>query len=131
MNSFENPNEVYFSPPYVDYHTHLLTITFSKSYSLGDTVGVYAIDLNMADSFMIISSQYPNLDHFFILDTDYNVVYHSLYPNMLKKVSITQIEYGTTRKQMNASDDNVPDSDVFTDQSKQFNETVLPAFGVN
>lgn len=77
-------SQVQFSPPYVDYTTHLLTITFSNAYYLNSTFGVYAIDLNMTNNFEVVASQYPDLDHFFILDTNYNVVYHSWYPSMIK-----------------------------------------------
>ena len=93
-----SPNTTVISAPYLDFFEHIIIITFSQFLNLSNQTGVSAADLNMSFSYYTNAlDSIPGQDHYFILDTNYNVVYDSLSPIMLRQASITQIEFGVTR----------------------------------
>ena len=67
-----------------------MIITFSQYLNASNLTGVSAADLNMSYSYYDeVLDSIPGQNHFFILDVNYNVVYDSLSPIMLKPASIT------------------------------------------
>ena len=108
-------------------------ITMSRFFTTTSTLsGVVSMDLDFRWTYYAnILDDFPGQDHYFILDRKLNVIHHSKTSFMLKKASITQIEFGVTETQQNKTHDNVPDAEVYTEESEYFNQTILPAFLVD
>jgi hypothetical protein len=88
--------------------------------------GVNGIDLNMAyTGYGDVVSPFPMIDHYFILDLNFDVILHSWYPVMTTYASITEIEFGMYDTKT------VPTSEIYTSESEAFNATILPLFLLN